>query len=90
MPKEINPWAMYPRKTSTASLPEVLKHAKPMKENVEKYICDKSEHMIYNETVQTHRHIEIFAKGETSGSLPAPLTVRESFQGVLEDKGVIL
>ena len=22
MPKEINPWAMYPRKTSTASLPE--------------------------------------------------------------------
>ena len=25
MPKEINPWAMYPRKTSTASLPEALK-----------------------------------------------------------------
>jgi hypothetical protein len=25
MPKEINPWAMYPRKTSTASLPESLK-----------------------------------------------------------------
>src|SRR5260370_38637735 len=24
MPKEINPWAMYPRKTSTASLPEAL------------------------------------------------------------------
>src|SRR5258706_7496312 len=24
MPKEINPWAMYPRKTSTASLPESL------------------------------------------------------------------
>jgi len=25
MPKEINRWAMYPRKTSTASLPEALK-----------------------------------------------------------------
>src|SRR5229473_6417395 len=25
MPKEINPWAMYSRKTSTASLPESLK-----------------------------------------------------------------
>src|SRR6266516_3279562 len=25
MPKEINPWAMDPRKTSTASLPEALK-----------------------------------------------------------------
>jgi len=25
MPQEINPWAMYPRKTSTASLPEELK-----------------------------------------------------------------
>jgi hypothetical protein len=25
MPKEINPWATYPRKTSTASLPEALK-----------------------------------------------------------------
>src|SRR5450755_735445 len=25
MPKETNPWAMYPRKTSTASLPESLK-----------------------------------------------------------------
>ncbi len=25
MPKEINPWAMYPRKTSTAPLPEALK-----------------------------------------------------------------
>jgi hypothetical protein len=25
MPQEINPWAMYPRKTSTASLPESLK-----------------------------------------------------------------
>ncbi len=25
MPKEINRWAMYPRKTSTASLPESLK-----------------------------------------------------------------
>src|SRR2546428_9509204 len=25
MPREINPWAMYPRKTSTASLPESLK-----------------------------------------------------------------
>ncbi len=24
MPQEINPWAMYPRKTSTASLPEAL------------------------------------------------------------------
>jgi hypothetical protein len=25
MPREINPWAMYPRKTSTASLPASLK-----------------------------------------------------------------
>src|ERR1700676_1150401 len=25
MPREINPWAMYPRKTSTAPLPEALK-----------------------------------------------------------------
>lgn len=25
MPREINPWAMYPRKTSTTSLPEDLK-----------------------------------------------------------------
>jgi hypothetical protein len=25
MPKEINPWAMYPGKTSTAPLPEALK-----------------------------------------------------------------
>jgi hypothetical protein len=25
MPKEINPWAMYPRQTSAASLPEALK-----------------------------------------------------------------
>jgi hypothetical protein len=25
-----------------------------------KYMRDKSEHMIYNETVQIHRHIEIF------------------------------
>ena len=25
MPKEINPWAMYPRKTSTSPLPESLK-----------------------------------------------------------------
>src|SRR5438046_8885752 len=25
MPKEINPWAMYPRKTSTSTLPESLK-----------------------------------------------------------------
>ncbi len=25
MPREINRWAMYPRKTATASLPEVLK-----------------------------------------------------------------
>ncbi len=25
MPREINPWAMYPHKTSTASLPESLK-----------------------------------------------------------------
>lgn len=25
MPREINPWAMYPRKTSTTSLPEALK-----------------------------------------------------------------
>src|SRR5437660_11797804 len=25
MPREINPWAMYPRKTSTAPLPDALK-----------------------------------------------------------------
>src|ERR1700694_5138454 len=33
MPKEINPWAMYPRKTSTASLPESLKMEATTKAN---------------------------------------------------------
>ncbi len=33
MPKEINRWAMYPRKTSTASLPESLKMEATTKAN---------------------------------------------------------
>lgn len=33
MPREINPWAMFPRKTSTAYLPEALKQEVTTKAN---------------------------------------------------------
>ena len=33
MPKEINPWAMYPRKTSTSPLPDALKREVTTKAN---------------------------------------------------------
>lgn len=37
MPKEINPWAMYPRKTSPSPLPEALK----MEVTTKAYACDR-------------------------------------------------
>jgi hypothetical protein len=55
MPKKINPWAMYPRKTSTASLPESLKIEETTKANelIEtvlkpKYIQPPSENPQFN------------------------------------------
>src|SRR5258708_19230022 len=82
MPKEINPWAMYSRKTSTASLPESLKMEVTTKANElietvlkSKYIQPPPENPQFNYIVYIygkwyHKAFYFFADYRVAGPHP--------------------